>query len=687
MNRPELTAECFLRVPLSDLGLAPEHLYRTRDLVRLTKDRDLEFLGRADQQIKIRGFRIELQEIEAVLMEHPSIRATAVSVTEFGNLKELAAYAVLAHGVGDLDRQSVADLLRRRLPEYMIPRYLDVVTDLPQMTSGKIDRKRLPPPNTLLGRAARDIIPPSTDIERTIVEIWEATFKMAPISIDDDFFLDLRGHSFFAAQAVTELRAALGTIYISVPDFYEYRTARRLAAHLESKIGTVTPSPEERQDASVGAGPSLSRFRHVCVALQFLSLMFFYAVLLGPVVLAIILTIQVLNGAIDILSALDTMTTIGFLVWPCWLLLSIAVKWVVIGRYKPGRYPVWGFYYFRWWLVTRFQQLSLSEVFVGTPLMSLYYSAMGAKVGRYCAINTPICGAFDLVSIGDGTCIASDTHILGYRIESGWLIIGKVSIGSECFVGTHCSLGLDVEMQSRSRLDDLSHLADGTVIEAGQGLRGSPAKPANVDLGDLQNRAGPAKGRRRRSLFYGFVHLLLIYTMGYFLIVSVLPALVMVGYALYVWGAPWAIAAAFASVPMTLVWYLFLVVAVKRIAIGRIIPGVYNRFSKDYVRYWFFAYMLTNTLHIVLALYATLFLPPFLRLLGAKVGPGAEISTAMHIMPDLLDIGGGSFLADACIVGGHRDYLGLVELRPNRIGARSFIGNSSFAAGRNRCRR
>jgi non-ribosomal peptide synthetase-like protein len=406
--------------------------------------------------------------------------------------------------------------------------------------------------------------------------------------------------------------------------------------------------------------------------------MVYYAALLAPVVAVIVLAIQVHAGAIDLLRALDVATTISFFVWPSWVLLSVAVKWLVIGRYKPGRYPVWGFYYFRWWLVTRLQQLSLSEMFVGTPLMNLYFRAMGAKVGKGCMISTPICTAFDLVSIGDDTSIGAETHILGYRIENGWLILGHVTIGSECYVGTHCCLGLDVAMQSRSRLDDLSHLADGTVIEADQGMRGSPAKPADIDLGPLQSGAGPAKGRRIKALLYGFIHLLLIYAMGYLLILSTVPALLLVAYALYSWGVAWAIAAAFASVPVSLLWYLFLVVAVKRIAVGRILPGTYSRYSRDYVRYWFLAYLLTNTRHIVLSLYATLFLPAFLRLLGAKIGRGVEISTAMHIMPDLLAIGSGSFLADACIVGGHRDYLGLVELRTNRIGERTFIGNSAL---------
>ena len=62
---------------------------------------------------------------------------------------------------------------------------------------------------------------------------------------------------------------------------------------------------------------------------------------------------------------------------------------------------------------------------MGTPLMSLYYRAMGAKVGANCTISTPYCSAFDLVSIGEGTSIGADTHILGYRVEDGHLILGR----------------------------------------------------------------------------------------------------------------------------------------------------------------------------------------------------------------------------------------------------------------------
>ncbi len=107
-------------------------------------------------------------------------------------------------------------------------------------------------------------------------------------------------------------------------------------------------------------------------------------------------------------------------------------------------------------------------------------------------------------------------------------------------------------------------------------------------------------------------------------------------------------------------------------------PGIYRQHSRDYLRYWFLAYLLNNTQHIMLPLYATLYPADIPSPAGRQDRPRHEISTVMQVMPDLLEIGDGSFLADACIVGGHRAYLGQIELRHNRIGAHSFIGNSAW---------
>ncbi|HEU0290489.1 MAG TPA: Pls/PosA family non-ribosomal peptide synthetase [Burkholderiales bacterium] len=683
LNRPEMTAERFIANPFSYLESATDRLYRTHDMVRLTHDGLLQFLGRIDGQVKIRGFRVELSEIEAVLMEYAGIRSATVNVVTSSGLPEVAAYIIVDGGAAAIDRAAVAEMLRARLPEYMVPKYLDVVDSLPTLTSGKVDRKQLPAPINLLKGTDRQYVSPLDDLEQAVAEVWEKCFHTSPVSVEDDFFLDLGGHSLLAAQVVTELRGRFGTSKVSVRDIYKNRTVRTLAVRLRD-LGVAIGASAEQAEADTAPTESELVFatvplweRWLCVGLQAITMTVIYGLFAAPFAYGTLMTVSVMTGSVDTETALLWTTVLGFAYWPSMLLFSIAVKWLVIGRYRPGRYPVWGFYYFRWWLVSRCQMLAWSQMFVGTPLMSLYYRSMGAKVGRDVLINTPLCTAFDLVSIGDRTSIGLETHLSGYHVEDGTLVIGGIDIGRDCFVGMHCGIGVDTRMGDWARLDDMSALADGTTMACGESRRGSPAMPAEVSVPSLLTTTP----KRRRPFLFGVIHTGLIYVMGYFLILSAAPCVALVAFALVNGGPWWGTAVAFAVVPLGVVWYVAMLVAVKRWCIGRIEPGIYPLESVQYLRYWFLSYLLENTRTILLPLYATVYLPPLLRWLGAKIGPDTEVSTVTHVTPDLLSVGGGCFLADACLVGGCRIHHGQIEIRGNRIGEKTFIGNSAMLPG------
>jgi thioester reductase-like protein len=96
LNRPELTAERFIRDPLtSHENTHPTpRLYKTGDLARYRPDGAIDYLGRIDHQVKLRGFRIELGEIESVLAQHPDIQEAVVVVQESLGGKRLIAYLV-----------------------------------------------------------------------------------------------------------------------------------------------------------------------------------------------------------------------------------------------------------------------------------------------------------------------------------------------------------------------------------------------------------------------------------------------------------------------------------------------------------------------------------------------------------------------------------------------------------------
>jgi non-ribosomal peptide synthetase-like protein len=672
MNFATLTEQRFIANPFEEER--KDRLYRTFDHVRLGHDGELYFLGRLDDQVKIRGFRIELSEIESILIENPAIKAAAVAVTDIGGMKQLAAFIVVNGRAEDLDRQAIGEVLRNRLPPYMVPQYLDVIDELPMMSSGKVDRKSLPKPQTLLN-GPQEIVLPESDLEKRLAASWAAAFQLPAISVTADFFLDLGGHSLLASQAVSLVRASVPEAPISVRDFYDHRTVRRLAEVLETRQAS---EPERSDTVAVPprAAKSVGAFTRWTVAsLQAVSIFAYYGIVAAPLAFVIVMATSVIDGEIAWPQAAGIMTAFGFAIWPSALLFTIALKWLVIGRVKPGRYPLWSFYYFRWWLVQCVQPLSWAEMFSGTPLMSLYWRAMGAKIGRNVTLSTAICGAFDSVSIGDGSSVGLETQILGYRVEDGYLVIAPVEIGANCFIGMHCNLGLGTKMGDGARLDDMSALPDGTAMESGEGRRGSPARPADVAI-----PVADAKPRRGVRFLFGVLHLVSIYAMGYFLIATLAPSLALIFAGLWFAGPLGGAVAAFAAVPVGILTYVAGAIALVRV-LRPLEAGRMSIYSAAYLKHWFVSYLLENTKTILQPIYATIFCPSLLRALGAKIGAGSEISTVSHITPNLLEVGEGSFLADACLVGGQRINGGVAEIGAVCIGARSFIGNSAVVSG------
>jgi non-ribosomal peptide synthetase-like protein len=140
-------------------------------------------------------------------------------------------------------------------------------------------------------------------------------------------------------------------------------------------------------------------------------------------------------------------------------------------------------------------------------------------------------------------------------------------------------------------------------------------------------------------------------------------------------------------------WYLFVaplvglsfvvllsleIAGVKWLLLGRVPPGRWPVQSLFYFRKWFVDQMMSLSLDVLGPLYASIYLAPWYRLLGAKLGKRAEVSTASFISPDLLSVGDESFIADNVCLGAPRVRNGFVSIGPNRLGKRSFIGNSAL---------
>jgi acyl-coenzyme A synthetase/AMP-(fatty) acid ligase len=224
LNRPALTAERFVPHPFSAEPGA--RLYRTGDRARYRGQGELEFLGRADQQLKLRGYRIEAGEIEAALARHPLVAEAAVVPRGEGDSARLVAFYTLKGG--DLAAGELREHARLLLPDYMVPAQFLRLERLPLTPSGKVDRR------TLEQSAERETVserladPPGTPLELLLAEIWCELLDIDEVGVSQNFF-ELGGHSVLATQLISRLQDLFPTELPLLTMFFQDPTIRGLS--------------------------------------------------------------------------------------------------------------------------------------------------------------------------------------------------------------------------------------------------------------------------------------------------------------------------------------------------------------------------------------------------------------------------------------------------------------------------
>jgi amino acid adenylation domain-containing protein len=220
---------------------AGDRLYHTGDLGRYRPDGIVEYVRRMDDQIKIRGFRIEPREIEMVLADHPSVEACVVArhSSPEGD-QRLVAYVVPGDVVPPA-RGELYHLLRRRLPDHMVPSAIVFLGALPLTANGKPDRRALPAPD--LSGSGRTEIPtaPRTPVEEKLATIWSELLGAATIGVQDNFFA-LGGHSLLATQMISRIRNVF-QVDFPVRGLFQSPTLADLADQI-SRLRAAGTAPE-----------------------------------------------------------------------------------------------------------------------------------------------------------------------------------------------------------------------------------------------------------------------------------------------------------------------------------------------------------------------------------------------------------------------------------------------------------
>ncbi|WP_410211132.1 Pls/PosA family non-ribosomal peptide synthetase [Aquirhabdus sp.] len=692
LGRPDLTAEKFLNNPWAQ---TPEEskLYKTGDLAILDENGQIALLGRADDQIKIRGFRVELGEIEAILTEQAGIGTAAVLLRNEDGMDQLIAF-IVPDGSQDHDLQAKTESLsgthlraklREKLPPYMVPNRFEVIEQVPRLLSGKIDRKalRVLPLTTIVDRAASD--EPTNPAEVALFGVLNKLFPNAPIQLSADFFDDLGGHSLLAARLVSGLRAFPEYSHITIHDLYQKRRvgaiAEKMAEQSAQQDNIAAWQPEELQDHTAR--------RFFCGLAQIILLPFLISLHILQW-LAPFFTYHFLTGSPDdnIWYAISVSLAVFLLTQITGFAVSIFGKRLLLLNIKAGRYPLWGVVYLRWWLADRLSDVAPVHLLSGSSLYHWYLRGMGAKVGRDVSIGSIHVRMPSLVNIGDGVSIGSSVNLENARVERGWLILGSIDLAKESYVGSYAILESDTAIKTYGRLNGLSALSHGQTINEYEVWDGAPAKKVEIfDPASYPPRPAVSNTRLVGEFIFFLASVMVVACLFF---IPIFPTFIIVDWFDAHWLSPllaadnitltavhYFILAIPASAVMIIVTAL-LSVAIRWIALPRLKPGISSVHSETYYRKWFANQIQESSLQILRGVYATVYAPTWYRMLGAKVGRDAEISTAMGVVPDMLTLGDESFIADAVMLGDEEISGGWMILKPTVVGNRSFVGNGAY---------
>lgn len=628
--------------PLPSLGWT--RAYRSGDLVRAEPE-GLLFLGRADEQVKLGGRRIELGEIDAALQALPDVTGAAAAVRTTGSGTQLLVGYLVAGQ--DFDADGAVTRLREALPAALVPR-LAVVDTLPTRTSGKVDRNALPWP--------LDLGPVDTEelhgTQAWLGERWAEVLGAQPAGPSSDFFAS-GGGSLAAARLVSLVRADFPTV--SVTDVYHSPTVAALAARLDELSGghtsTKTVAPVPRRAAVI----------------QLLTML--------PLLTLVGLRWTVVLAAIGNVIGYPW-TVSWWLVGLGWLLLfsppgrlAIAAgsARLLLRKVKPGSYPRGGGVHLRLWAAEQLAERSGATDLAGSWLTH-YARALGARIAEDVDLHSlpPITG---LLKIGKGAAIEPEVDLSGHWVDGDVVHIGKIRIGAGAYVGARSTLFPGARIGKRAEIAAGSGVLGS--VPTGQRWSGVPAAKDGK-----ATRRWP-KARPARPRLWLTVYDTTSITLSVLPAIAALPALwLMTLFPLTLGGVLSAVPAA--TVAWLVTYALVTLVSVRLLSIG-LREGHHPVRGRVAWQAWTTLRLMDAARSLLFPLYAGLATPVWLRLLGMKVGRGAEVSTVVAL-PAMTTVGDGAFLADDTMVAAYQLGGGWLHIAAVRVGKRAFVGNSGMAA-------
>ena len=547
------------------------------------------------------------------------------------------------------------------------------------------------------------------DLEAGYAAVLADVLGVPKVASTSNFFDDLGADSLVMARFCAKVRAKPDLPNVAIKDIYRAPTIAELAA-VGAKAATKAPiSPTDTVTIKLAAlrktdavvvenDPAMAPVGTLTYLLcGFLQLL----VLLGyPALIAFVFA----RGAEWVLAGVDPLDiytraaafTGGMFLGTA--LLPIVVKWLLVGRWKPTQFPVFGFRYFRFWLVKTLIRTNPLVRFVGTPLYAFYLRLLGAKIGKGATIlspTVPVCT--DLVTIGAKSVIRKSSSFTGYRAQAGMIQTGPVVIGADALVGEATVLDVFTSVGDGAQLGHTSSLHAGQSVPTGQRWHGNPAEPTTVNY-----RGVPAKkGGSLRKALYALVQVVVLF--GVALPLGEAAIVLLVKEVPQVQQLFVSIEAASDTLPLAVdalviaaIWLfggiiggLLVMTTVPRLLKLLVRPNKVHRMYG--ISYWSLRTVtrLTNSPFLTRVTGDSSYVVGYLKAIGYRFDrveqTGSNFGTVVnHDSPFLCHVGSGTVVADG-LTFVNVDYSNnAFMVSPAKIGAHSFLGNGIFYPSRSR---
>ncbi|MCW2650262.1 MAG: amino acid adenylation enzyme/thioester reductase family protein [Mycobacterium sp.] len=641
-------------------GLGWTRAYRSGDLVRLERD-GLMFCGRVDDQVKVGGRRIELGEVDSALVGLPGVNggAAAVRRTAAGT-PLLVGYITTTDPSFDLATARAA--LAETLPAALVPR-LVLIDELPTRTSGKVDRPALPWPP--LGGSDQD---EGQDLGGTMGWLagrWSEVLGAAVTAPEADFFA-LGGGSLAAAQLVAVLRQRYPQV--TVADLYDHPRLGSLAGFLDD----LEPPPQV-QPRTVRPTSPLTQSAQVLLSVPLATLTGLQWVTWLAVVDNIATTLRLVPWTVAVnwwwvaAAFLVFVTPLGR------MSIAVLAARLLLSGLQPGTYGRGGPVHLRVWLAERLAAASGAENLAGAPWMVYYARALGATVGKGVDLHAtpPVTG---MLTLGHRSSVEPEVDLCGHWIDGDQFLLGRITIGNDATIGARSTLLPGAVVGKNADVAPGSAVVG--KIKNGQYWKGSPAVKSG------KARHPWPQNRPPRAPQWMFVYGVTAVLLGSLPLLALLTGLAVITWAVrHTTGVadalgPAALLTPVATLVAFAVYALLTVIGVRLLSVG-LREGYHPVRSRVGWQLWATERLMDAARNYLFPLYASLLTPGWLRLLGATVGRGTEISTVL-LIPKFTIVEDGAFLADDTMVASYELGGGWIHVANAAIGKRAFLGNSGI---------